>query len=449
MTRLERLVGGIRPRGSAPCLHVDGSWHSYADLADALDRWSARLDEAVPRPGEVVGLQAAYSLESIAFLLAAWQRGLVVAMLPREPAQARQRLDDAYAVGRFAFAGAAAQWLPHRAGPKSAHPLLAELRARAAAGLVIFTSGSTGEPKAALHDVERFLGKYQRPGRALRTLVLLHFDHVAGIDTLLYTLSAGGALVVPAQLDPRQVCAAVAAARAEVLSASPSFLRLLWASGAAAEADLSSLRIITFGSEPMDAATLSRTAALFPGVRLSQKYGTTETGAPRTIPRGDDGLWIRLDQPGVEVEVRDRVLWIRSDGGFLGYLNGESALDADGWYCTGDLVEQDGPWLRILGRHGALINVGGEKVAPERIEAVIHELDEIVAVVVSGQAHPLLGEIVTAVVELAPGADPAGIDARVRRHCRGRLARHEVPVTVDVAATPLVTDRQKIARQRR
>lgn len=448
MTRLERLVGEIRARGSAPCLYVDGAWHTRSDLVSALDRWSDRLHAAHWRAGDVVGLQASYSLESIAFLLAAWQRRLVVAMIPPAPEPAGQRLEDARALGCFVFSGSGSRWEPHRSGPRATHPLLETLRGRGAAGLVIFSSGTSGEPKAALHDVEHFLGKYDRPGRALRTLVLLQFDHVAGIDTLLYTLSAGGGLVVPAQRDPRQVCATIEAARAEVLSASPSFLRLLWASGAVGESDLSSLRIITFGSEPMDAATLGRTAALFPGVRLSQKYGTTETGAPRTVPRGDDGLWIRLDQPGVEVEVRDRVLWIRSDGAFLGYLNAEPALDADGWYCTGDLVEQDGPWLRILGRRGSLINVGGDKVAPEHVEAVIRELDEVVAVVVRGQPHPLLGEIVTALVELAPGADPAGLDARVRRHCRERLARHEVPVTVDVATGALVNERQKIARHR-
>lgn len=448
MTRLERLVGAIRSRGTAPCLHVDGTWHAYADLVAALDRWRSRLEASGPRAGEVVGLQACYSLESLAFLLAAWQRRLVVALIPPAPEPADRRLDDARAVGCFVISGADVQWLPRRAGSAAAPPLLEALRARDVAGLVIFTSGTSGEPKAALHDVDRFMGKYDRPGRALRTLALLQFDHVAGVDTLLYTLSAGGALVVPPRPDPREVCATIAAARAEVLSASPSFLRLLWASGAAAEADLSSLRIITFGSEPMDAATLRRTAALFPGVRLSQKYGTTETGSPRTIPRGDDGLWIRLDQPGVEVEVRDRVLWIRSDGAFLGYLNAEAALDSDGWYCTGDLVEQDGPWLRILGRRGTLINVGGEKVAPEHVETVILELEGVVAAVVRGQPHPLLGEIVTAQVELAPGVDPAGLDARVRRHCRERLARHEVPVIVDVAAAgALVNDRQKTVRR--
>ena len=233
-----------------------------------------------------------------------------------------------------------------------------------------------------------------------------------------------------------------------MLSTSPSFLRLLWASGAAATSDLSSVGIVTYGSEPMDAATLRRAGEMFPNARLSQKYGTTETGAPRTVSRGNDSLWIRIEGEGVRAEVRDGLLWIRAEGAFLGYLNAPSPLDADGWYCTGDLVEQDGPWIRVLGRSAELINVGGEKVTPGEVEEVILELEEISAVAVRGEPHPLMGQVVTARVMLAPGADSTDIEARVRRHCRNRLARHKVPVVVDLTTEALTNDRQKVLRRR-
>ena len=77
------------------------------------------------------------------------------------------------------------------------HPLLASLRERQGAGLVIFSSGSTGRAKAILHDVDRFLRKYETPGKGMRTLAFLLFDHVAGMDTLFYTLCNGGSLVLP------------------------------------------------------------------------------------------------------------------------------------------------------------------------------------------------------------------------------------------------------------
>ena len=270
---------------------------------------------------------------------------------------------------------------------------------------------------------------------------------MAGVDTLLYTLVAGGGLVVPLDRSPTAICALIEAADVQVLSTSPSFLRLLWASGAADGRNLSSLAVITYGSEPMDAGTLRRVNELFPAARVSQKYGTTETGAPRTVSRSNDSLWVQISGEGVETQIRDGILWIRSEAAFLGYLNAPSRLDDDGWYCTGDLVEQDGPWLRILGREGDSINVGGEKVSPVEVEQVILELDEIVAVAVSGRAHSLMGQIVTARVLLRPGVDTAKAEALVRRHCRSRLPRHKIPVTVDVATGPLSSDRQKILRR--
>jgi long-chain acyl-CoA synthetase len=446
MGRLVRLLESVASRGDASCLYRDDRWSSYTDLASRIGVLRRCLTALSLERGAVIGVQADYSLDSVAFLLAAWAEHLVVALVPREDAP-EPYLESSCAVGYFVVpASGAPAWTPRPSFAR--HPLLDQLESRRDAGIVIFTSGSTGRPKAALHSVERFLRKFDRQGRALRTLAFLQFDHVAGLDTLLYTLVAGGALVVPLDRDPNAICALIEAAGVQVLSTSPSFLRLLWTSGAAEGRNLSSLAVITYGAEPMDAATLRRVNELFPGARISQKYGTTETGAPRTVSRSNDSLWMQISGEGTEVEVRDGILWIRSEGTFLGYLNAPSPFDEHGWYCTGDLVEQDGEWIRILGREGDIINVGGQKVAPVEVEQVILELDEIVSVAVSGRAHPLMGQIVTAEVVLRPGFDAGSAETLVRRHCRSRLQRHKVPVTVDVATQSLSSARQKILRRR-
>jgi long-chain acyl-CoA synthetase len=444
MARLARLFDSIQARGGQKCLHCDGRWHTYAELGERIVFWRRRLIDLALAKGSVVGLEADYSLDAIALLLSAWAEQLIVALVPRG-GDREVCLTDSSAAGHFlAPATGLPVWSPRSA--QARHPLLDRLTAAGDPGVILFTSGSTGRAKAALHSVDRFLHKFDRPGRALRTLAFLHFDHVAGVDTLLYTLVAGGALVVPSDRAAAAICALIEAAEVEVLSTSPSFLRLLWASGAADGRNLSSLAVITYGSEPMDAGTLRRVNELFPKARISQKYGTTETGAPRTISRSNDSLWVQIADDGVETQVREGILWIRSEGTFLGYLNAPTPFDDDGWYCTGDLVEQDGEWLRILGREGDTINVGGEKVSPVEVEQVILELDEVVAAAVSGRAHPLMGQIVTARVSLRPGVDEAKAETLVRRHCRSRLPRHKVPVTVDVAKGTLSSDRQKILR---
>src|SRR6266478_1754084 len=89
-----------------------------------------------------------------------------------------------------------------------------------------------------------------------------------------------------------------------------------------------------------------------------------------------------------------------SKSAMLGYLNWPSPFDAEGWFNTGDSVEVDGEWLRILGRKSEIINVGGEKVYPAEVESVLHELDNIRDVAVIGRANPISGQVVLARVVL-------------------------------------------------
>jgi acyl-CoA synthetase (AMP-forming)/AMP-acid ligase II len=427
------------------CLYEGGRWFRYADLDAAIDAWDPRLAALGLPAGSVVGVRADYSIDAVGLLFAAWARGHVVALVPGD-GDVDARLADACAGGMFV--GSEGGHLEWRRGPAhSDHPLLETLRREGGAGVVIFTSGSSGRPKAALHSVERFLRKFDDADRPFRTLAFLLFDHVAGLDTLFYTLAAGGSLVTTRARDPRTICALVASTRIEVLPASPSFLRLLCASGEAAAHDLSSLSIVTYGSEPMDQATLRGLNGLFPTARIRQKYGTTETGAPRTISRGNDSLWVKLVGEGVETRVVDGMLWIRGPGTLLGYLNSPSPLAADGWYCTGDLCEVDGEWIHVLGRQSDMINVGGEKVSPVEVEQVILELEMVAEAAVSGRAHPLMGQVVTARVTLTKGADAGTAERRIRKHCLSRLARYKVPMAVDVVDAPLSSARQKTLRQ--
>jgi acyl-CoA synthetase (AMP-forming)/AMP-acid ligase II len=254
-------------------------------------------------------------------------------------------------------------------------------------------------------------------------------------------------MVVTKRRDPHSILELVERCRVEVLPASPSFLRLLCLDEEPVARDLSSLRIITYGSEPMDASTLARLNARFPGVRLLQKYGTTETGSPRSESRDNNSLWLKLADPGTQWRVADGVLWLRGEGTILGYLNAPTPLDQAGWYCTGDRVETDGEWIRFAGRVSDIINVGGEKVFPAEVEQVILELDMVLEAVVSGEQHVLMGQIVTARVKLVPGTDPRDAVRRIRAHCSQQLPRYKVPVKIDIATESLAGERQKLRRK--
>ncbi|MFQ5467054.1 MAG: long-chain fatty acid--CoA ligase [Kiloniellaceae bacterium] len=447
--RVAALIESMAAR-ETPCLVWRGATVSGTELEARRRAWLRVLDEKSLGPGAVVGLKGDYTPDSISLLFALLGRGCVASLVPASAVVETPYMEDGRIEVLFQFDAAGAwTWEPAPEAPETpAHPLIAALRARGEAGFTIFSSGSTGHPKAVLHSAERFLAKFDRPGKPFRTLAFLLFDHIAGLDTLFYTLSAGGTLVLPARRDPLSVCRLVHEHRIQVLPASPAFLSLLCLSGDHRDFDLSSLEIITYGSEPMSQQTLDLLCGIFPAARLVQKYGTSEFGAPRARSRGNDSLWLKLKTDELDAKVVDGMLWIRSETAMMGYLNAPSPFDEAGWYCTGDMVEREGEWLPILGRKSDIIVVGGEKVYPQEVEAAVLEMETVEDVLVKGEPHPIMGHIVTAEVRLRGGPrDAAAVRKEVRKHCRERLAPYKIPAKVRIAEGPLTTGRHKKVRQ--
>ena len=311
---------------------------------------------------------------------------------------------------------------------------------------MLFSSGSTGAPKASLHDLSALLAKYQVERHQKRIITFLLFDHIGGFNTLLYTLANRGCVIALRERSPEAVCEAIARHRAQILPTSPTFLNLLLMSEAWRDHDLSSLELITYGTEMMPARTLARLHELFPAVRLLQTYGLSELGILRSKSRGDDSLWVKVGGEDYETRVVDNILHIRAKSSMLGYLNAPSPFDAEGWFNTQDEVEVDGEWLRFLGRKSEIINVGGEKVYPAEVESVLLELDEIHDPTVYGERHPITGNIVVAELCLREPEDRKALSKRVRKHCRERLAAFKVPVKIHVGERARVSERFKKAR---
>ena len=227
--------------------------------------------------------------------------------------------------------------------PSGDHPLLEEFRNSGHSGLILLSSGSTGQIKASLHSFPRLLANYQRRRTSpYRTLAFLMLDHIGGINTLFHILCSGGTVVTPAGRTPEAICEAIQRHRVQLLPTTPTFLRMLLISEAYKKYDLGSLELITYGTEPMPPATLESLHAALPGVRLKQTYGLTEVGILPTKSESNDSLWLAVGGEGYETKIVDGVLWIRTQTAMIGYLNAPSPFDADGWFNTGDMVEQRG-----------------------------------------------------------------------------------------------------------
>ncbi|NBD38399.1 MAG: AMP-binding protein [Verrucomicrobia bacterium] len=289
--------------------------------------------------------------------------------------------------------------------------------------LLLRSGGTTGTPRTVVHAQRRFLADYRpRPGEPRRELILYAPDHVAGLDAFMRGLSRGVTLVRPESATPAAIAEALEAHRVEVLPATPSFLQFLLLSGELAGRDLSTVRHIPHGAEPMPASVRAAVKAWFPKARLHHRFGLTETGVLPVEADPEQPEVLRLpdhDDHGYAWRVVDGELWVRSPRRMLGTLE-DGLLDTDDlWYRTGDRAEKvPGGGVRVLGRESAQINVGGEKVQPEEVEAWLLEVDGIRDVEVRAAPHSLTGQTVVARVVLEEGANAVDLRSRVRKAAR-------------------------------
>jgi len=129
--------------------------------------------------------------------------------------------------------------------------------------------------------------------------------------------------------------------------------------------------------------------------------------------------------------VVDGMLEIRSESAMLGYLNAPSPFTRDGWYRTGDAVEVDGDFVRIVGRASEVINVGGENVYPVEVESIVQEMDEVAEATVSARDHPITGQVVHVRVRWIGDESARERRARIKSWCHRRMNACEVPVIIE------------------
>lgn len=424
-----------------------GDEYSYNHLLQRVSDWRKVLEERQVTAGECVAMHGGFSPATTTLLIALVANGNIVVPLTTPSAAERDRcLQIAHAGPVFQF-DQADSWEFFRRDPGEKNALLEDYQKSREPGLILLSSGSTGQIKAALHSFPRLLDHYRKPRAALRTLAFLLLDHVGGINTLFNILCSGGTVVALAERAPEAICQAVEHYQVQLLPTTPTFLRMLLISEAYKKFNLSSLQLITYGTEPMPLATLESLNQALPGVRLKQTYGLTEVGILSTKSENNDSLWLAVGGEGYETKIVDGVLWIRAQSAMLGYLNAPSPFDADGWMNTGDLVEQKGDYIRFLGRKSEIINVGGEKVFPAEVENVIQQIENVKEVTVRGRRNPITGNVIVATVEVFQPEDPKALEQRIRQVCRERLAPFKVPAMIELASGSLCGERFKKIRR--
>ena len=282
----------------------------------------------------------------------------------------------------------------------------------------------------------------------MNMLVFLMFDHIGGLNTLFNALCMGTCLIIPKNRDAKNICELIEKYKIMVLPSSPTFLNLILISGENKNYDLSSLRMITYGTEAMPESLLLKLKESFPKVKFLQTFGTSETGISTTSSKSSDSLYMKIEDANQEYKIVDNELWLRSKTQVLGYLNASmDSFTRDGWFKTGDLVEEleDG-YLKIIGRAKEVINVGGQKVLPAEVESVILSMEEIDDCMVYSEANVIIGQTVVCDVVLHKSCE--NIKKIIRLFCKDKLETFKIPTKVNVVEKTNFSDRFKKIRRK-
>jgi acyl-CoA synthetase (AMP-forming)/AMP-acid ligase II len=276
-----------------------------------------------------------------------------------------------------------------------------------------------------------------------------------GLQILLRALTGGASMVLSDASQPTAAfLARLAAAGVTHQSGTPSHWR--WAL-MNPELALIAPRYVRLSGEIADQAVLDSLRGFFPEAAIGHAYASTEAGVGFEVTDGLEGFPAALIEAGgavdgaVEMKVEDGSLRIRSSRAAHGYAGGERTLiDADGFVDTGDMVERRGDRFYFTGRRGGVINIGGLKVHPEEIEAVLNRHPMVRMSLARARRNPITGALVAAEVvrsDAAIGQDEAAVKASILAACREALAPHKVPASLKFVESLAVTAGGKLDRQ--
>jgi acyl-CoA synthetase (AMP-forming)/AMP-acid ligase II len=320
---------------------------------------------------------------------------------------------------------------------------------------VLLTSGTTGVPKMVVHSLAG-LAAAIAPRTDDEMMVWGTFYDIrryGGLQIFLRAVLGGASLVLSSAGEPvADHLLRLARHGVTHLSGTPSHWRRALMSP---EIGKISPGYVRLSGEIADQAILDNLRAAFPWASVGHAYASTEAGVGFAVNDGLAGFpadYLDGIHDGVEMKIVDGSLCLRSSGAASGYVARRDTLRADdGFVDSGDMVERRDDRFYFVGRRGGIINIGGLKVHPEEVEAVINRHPQVRMSLVRPKRSPFTGAIAIADVVLksaCPRAeDEADVKDEILTLCRNALPRHKVPAAISIVPALAVAATGKLARR--
>lgn len=283
----------------------------------------------------------------------------------------------------------------------------------AAEGFETLTSGSTGAPRRIRRNVASWTASFAVNaglfgiGPGARVAVLGSLVHSLSLYGALEGACLGAEVHLLAGLRPDRQAAALAARDVGVLYATPAQLRGL-------NAPMPGLRLVLVGGSKLDGALRARFAALAPGADVREFYGAAEASFVTLADADTSAASVGRPYPGVELDIRDGEVWVKSPYLFEGYASDPgSARWQGGWLTVGEMGRLENGFLYLDGRKGRMVTVADQNVFPEEIEALMETLPGVERAAVLAMPDAARGHVLHAVAMGDPGAE-ASVMAALR-----------------------------------
>ena len=320
---------------------------------------------------------------------------------------------------------------------------------------VLLTSGTTGRPKLAVHTLGSLAGAIKRGNPPAAPVVWATFYDIrryGGLQIFLRAVLTGASLLLSSgQESTADFLARVGAHGVTHISGTPSHWRRALMSPAARSI---SPQYVRLSGEIADQAILSHLQSVYSNARVAHAFASTEAGLAFEVNDGLAGFPASFIQgtADVEMKVEDGSLRIRSGRTADRYLGerDKAVRDAHGFVDTGDMIELRSDRYYFVGRRDGTINVGGLKVHPEEVEAVINRHPLVQMSLVRTRKNPITGAIVVADVVLRKTTDAAkpttNLQQEILELCRSALPQHKVPALIHIVPALTVDATGKLAR---
>ncbi len=321
---------------------------------------------------------------------------------------------------------------------------------------ILLTSGTTGPPKVVVHTLDSLCGAIAGGNASTNPVVWSTFYDIrryGGLQILLRAALSGVSLVLPGAQEPMaDFLSRPAGQRITHISGTPSHWRQVLMSSSAHQIAPEYIRL---SGEIADQGIINHLKSTYPQARIAHAFASTEAGVAFEVNDGLAGFVPTALEatPGVEMKVACGSLRIRSNRTATRYLGKQSPVlrDAEGFVDTCDLLELRDGRYHFAGRRDGMINVGGQKVHPEEVEAVINRHPEVQMSLVRAKKNPITGSLVVADVVLSATPRATGDTVPKLQHeilllCREALSSHKVPTVINVVADLAVAESGKLAR---